>query len=35
MGLIPPGIRLPLVPMSAQYHEVVRSALKEAGLLPV
>ena len=35
MGLIPPGIRLPLTPLSAEYHEVVRSALREAqGALP-
>ncbi|MFZ6850094.1 4-hydroxy-tetrahydrodipicolinate synthase [Undibacterium sp. RuRC25W] len=33
MGLIPPGIRLPLVPMSEQYHETVRAALREAGVL--
>ncbi|MFZ6725881.1 4-hydroxy-tetrahydrodipicolinate synthase [Undibacterium sp. MH2W] len=33
MGLIPPGMRLPLVPMSAQYHETVRAALREAGVL--
>ncbi|MBC3862295.1 4-hydroxy-tetrahydrodipicolinate synthase [Undibacterium jejuense] len=33
MGLIPSGIRLPLVPMAEQYHEVVRAALREAGVL--
>ncbi|MCU6433287.1 4-hydroxy-tetrahydrodipicolinate synthase [Undibacterium sp. Jales W-56] len=33
MGLIPNGIRLPLVPMSAQYHDVVRAALRESGVL--
>ena len=33
MGLIPPGIRLPLTPLSAEYHETVRTALKEAGVL--
>ncbi|MFZ6753072.1 4-hydroxy-tetrahydrodipicolinate synthase [Undibacterium sp. Dicai25W] len=33
MGLIPSGIRLPLVPMAEQYHEVVRTALREAGVL--
>jgi 4-hydroxy-tetrahydrodipicolinate synthase len=33
MGLIPSGIRLPLVPMSAQYHDVVRAALRESGVL--
>ncbi|MGB6055793.1 MAG: 4-hydroxy-tetrahydrodipicolinate synthase [Burkholderiaceae bacterium] len=33
MGLIPPGIRLPLVPMDAAYHETVRTALRESGVL--
>ena len=33
MGLISSGIRLPLVPMSEQYHETVRAALREAGVL--
>ena len=33
MGLIPPGIRLPLTPLSAQYHETVREALRQAGVL--
>ncbi|MFZ6768559.1 4-hydroxy-tetrahydrodipicolinate synthase [Undibacterium sp. Di26W] len=33
MGLIPAGIRLPLVPMAAQYHETVRAALRESGVL--
>ena len=33
MGMIPPGIRLPLVPLAAGYHDVVRKALKEAGVL--
>ncbi|MFZ6674027.1 4-hydroxy-tetrahydrodipicolinate synthase [Undibacterium sp. Xuan67W] len=33
MGLIPSGIRLPLVPMSEQYHDVVRTALRESGVL--
>ncbi|MBC3916354.1 4-hydroxy-tetrahydrodipicolinate synthase [Undibacterium sp. CY18W] len=33
MGLIPSGIRLPLVPMAAQYHETVRAALRESGVL--
>jgi len=27
------GYRLPLTPLSAQYHDVVRNALKDAGLL--
>lgn len=33
MGLIGDGIRLPLTPLSSQYHEVVRTALKQAGVL--
>jgi 4-hydroxy-tetrahydrodipicolinate synthase len=32
MGLIPTGMRLPLAPLSAQYHDTVRSALREAGI---
>ena len=34
MGMIPAGIRLPLVTLSAQYHEALNKALSEAGLLP-
>ncbi len=35
MGLIPPGIRLPLTPLSAECHAAVRGALREAeGALP-
>jgi 4-hydroxy-tetrahydrodipicolinate synthase len=33
MGLIPSGIRLPLVPLGADYHETVRAALRESGVL--
>lgn len=33
MGLIKMGIRLPMVPLSAQYHEVLRGACKPAELL--
>ncbi len=33
MGLIPEGIRLPLTPLSAEYHEPVRNALRDAGVL--
>jgi 4-hydroxy-tetrahydrodipicolinate synthase len=33
MGLMPAGIRLPLVPLAAEYHETVRGALREAGLI--
>jgi 4-hydroxy-tetrahydrodipicolinate synthase len=33
MGRIGSGIRLPLTPLSSQYHEVLRAALREAGAL--
>lgn len=33
MGLIANELRLPLVPLSPQYHETVRAALREAGCL--
>ncbi|MEQ1487976.1 MAG: 4-hydroxy-tetrahydrodipicolinate synthase [Methylotenera sp.] len=33
MGLIKTGIRLPMVQMSAQYHDVLRAACKPAGIL--
>jgi 4-hydroxy-tetrahydrodipicolinate synthase len=33
MGLMPAGIRLPLVPLAADYHETVRAALRESGVL--
>jgi 4-hydroxy-tetrahydrodipicolinate synthase len=33
MGHIGPGLRLPLTALDAQYHAVVRSALREAGCL--
>ncbi|WJF91193.1 4-hydroxy-tetrahydrodipicolinate synthase [Paraburkholderia bonniea] len=33
LGRIQGGIRLPLTPLDARYHEVVRGALREAGLL--
>lgn len=32
MGLISSGIRLPLVELSAQYHDVLRSAMKSASI---
>ncbi|MCL4799725.1 MAG: 4-hydroxy-tetrahydrodipicolinate synthase [Burkholderiales bacterium] len=32
MGMIEGGIRLPLTPLAAQYHEAVREALREAGI---
>lgn len=33
MGLISSGIRLPLVGLGSEYHETVRAALRESGLL--
>jgi len=33
MGLIPAGIRLPLTPLSPRYHDTVRQALRQAGVL--
>lgn len=33
MGMIDAGIRLPLTELSPQYHDLVRDALKQAGIL--
>jgi len=33
MGMIPEGIRLPLTVLSAQFHDDIRGALNEAGVL--
>lgn len=33
LGLIESGMRLPLVPLHADYHETVRTALRQSGLL--
>ncbi|RJG07991.1 4-hydroxy-tetrahydrodipicolinate synthase [Noviherbaspirillum cavernae] len=33
MDLIPAGIRLPLAPLGANFHETVRAALRESGVL--
>lgn len=33
LGLIPPGLRLPLTPLSAGLHDTVRDALRHAGLI--
>jgi len=32
MGLIESGIRLPLVPLSVNFHDVVREAMRQAGI---
>ncbi|HEX9192295.1 MAG TPA: 4-hydroxy-tetrahydrodipicolinate synthase [Burkholderiales bacterium] len=34
MGLIGMGIRLPLTPLSQQFHEVVRESMRQAGVVP-
>jgi 4-hydroxy-tetrahydrodipicolinate synthase len=33
MGLIPAGIRLPLTPLSEEFHEPLRKAMRDAGVL--
>jgi 4-hydroxy-tetrahydrodipicolinate synthase len=33
MGLIPPGIRLPMTPLAIEYHDTVRQALRQSGVL--
>jgi 4-hydroxy-tetrahydrodipicolinate synthase len=33
MGLIPAGIRLPLTPLASAYHETIRQALRQAGVI--
>lgn len=33
MGLIPPGIRLPLTPLAEQYHEPLRAVMRELELI--
>jgi len=32
MGMIPPGIRLPLTTLAERYHESIRQALRQAGV---
>lgn len=32
MGMIGSGLRLPMVPLSANYHEIVRDAMRQAGI---
>ena len=32
MGLIPPGIRLPLTPFANRYHERLRQSMRHAGI---
>ncbi|MDB5797702.1 MAG: 4-hydroxy-tetrahydrodipicolinate synthase [Paucimonas sp.] len=33
MGLMGPGMRLPLAPLGEAYHDIVRGALRESGVL--
>jgi 4-hydroxy-tetrahydrodipicolinate synthase len=33
MGMIPAGIRLPLTPLADEFHETVRQALRQAGVM--
>ncbi len=33
MAMIPSGIRLPLTPLSAEYHDILRQAMRQAGAL--
>lgn len=33
IGLIPPGMRLPIVPLAREYHDTVRAAMRESGVL--
>ena len=33
MGLIPAGIRLPMTPLGSEHHEIVRQALRQAGVI--
>jgi 4-hydroxy-tetrahydrodipicolinate synthase len=32
MGLIGPGLRLPLTPLAGQFHDTVRDAMAQAGI---
>lgn len=33
MGLIPPGIRLPLIPLDSRYHSDLQEAMQKAGVV--
>jgi 4-hydroxy-tetrahydrodipicolinate synthase len=33
MGMMEAGIRLPLVPLAADFHAAVRAAMRESGVL--
>jgi 4-hydroxy-tetrahydrodipicolinate synthase len=34
MGMMAPGLRLPLAPLGAEFHDTVRAALRDAGVHP-
>ena len=34
MGLMPAGLRLPLAPLSDEFHDTIRAALRDAGVFP-
>ena len=34
MGMMPAGLRLPLAPLGAEFHDTVRGALRDAGVHP-
>ncbi len=34
MGLMADGIRLPLAPLASEFHDTVRAALRDAGVVP-
>jgi 4-hydroxy-tetrahydrodipicolinate synthase len=34
MGMMPAGLRLPLVPLASDFHDTVRAALRDAGVHP-
>lgn len=33
MGMMPPGLRLPMTPLDEKFHETVRQAMQQAGVL--
>jgi 4-hydroxy-tetrahydrodipicolinate synthase len=33
MGMVPPGLRLPMTPLNEKFHETVRQAMQQAGVL--
>jgi 4-hydroxy-tetrahydrodipicolinate synthase len=33
MGLVGPGLRLPMTPLASQYHAALRDAMRQAGIV--